>query len=222
MKDGPLEDSTSSNRWAMLGSIGAALGAAICCLGPLVLVTVGVSGAWIGELSALEPYRPVFMFVAAGSLGWGFYHTYWRDEPRRCDDECDIPDATRINRLSLWAAAVVVIGLFASPYLLDDVSHADASTAVNQQTTADAARPSQNAGLTTVTLEVSGMTCSGCARTVGSALERMDGVDGARVTFEPPVARVTYDPTEVDVDRLTKQTASVGYPSKPVKRRRTP
>ena len=38
----------------------AALLASACFLGPLVLVTLGVSGAWIGNLKMLEPYRPLF------------------------------------------------------------------------------------------------------------------------------------------------------------------
>ena len=42
----------------------AALLASACCLGPLVLITLGVSGAWISNLAALEPYRPLFIGVA--------------------------------------------------------------------------------------------------------------------------------------------------------------
>ncbi|EMR15037.1 mercuric transport protein, partial [Klebsiella quasipneumoniae] len=30
-----------------------------CCLGPLVLIALGFSGAWIGNLTVLEPYRPI-------------------------------------------------------------------------------------------------------------------------------------------------------------------
>jgi mercuric ion transport protein len=46
----------------------AALLASTCCLGPLVLVGVGVSGAWISNLAALEPYRPVFIAAALVAL----------------------------------------------------------------------------------------------------------------------------------------------------------
>ena len=38
--------------------------ASACCLGPLVLITLGISGAWIGNLAALEPYRPWFIGAA--------------------------------------------------------------------------------------------------------------------------------------------------------------
>jgi len=37
-----------------------------CCLGPLVLVLLGFSDARIGHLTALAPYRPIFIAVAMG------------------------------------------------------------------------------------------------------------------------------------------------------------
>jgi len=36
-------------QWGLIGAISAAIGASICCLGPLVLVGLGFSGAWIGS-----------------------------------------------------------------------------------------------------------------------------------------------------------------------------
>src|SRR5574337_1433077 len=46
----------------------AAILASTCCLGPLILVALGLSGAWIGNLTRLEPYRPLFLIVALVSL----------------------------------------------------------------------------------------------------------------------------------------------------------
>ena len=46
----------------------AAMLASTCCLGPLVLVALGVSGAWIGNLTLLEPYRPGFISAALVAL----------------------------------------------------------------------------------------------------------------------------------------------------------
>ena len=46
----------------------AAILASTCCLGPLVLITLGFSGAWIGNLTVLEPYRPIFIGVALVAL----------------------------------------------------------------------------------------------------------------------------------------------------------
>jgi MerT mercuric transport protein len=51
----------------------AAILASTCCLGPLVLVALGFSGAWIGNLTTLEPYRPIFLGSALVALyfAWG-------------------------------------------------------------------------------------------------------------------------------------------------------
>lgn len=47
----------------------AAILASTCCLGPLVLIAVGIPGAWISNLTLLEPYRPVFIGTAPGCVG---------------------------------------------------------------------------------------------------------------------------------------------------------
>lgn len=58
------------------GGIVAALGAASCCVVPFLLFLAGVSGAWIGNLTALAPYQPVFTAVAVGCIGYGAYLVY--------------------------------------------------------------------------------------------------------------------------------------------------
>ena len=68
----------SRQRLAAAGGILAALGAASCCVVPFALFTLGVSGAWIGNLTALEPYQPVFAAIAVACLGYGFYLVYRR------------------------------------------------------------------------------------------------------------------------------------------------
>jgi mercuric ion transport protein len=49
------------------GGIAAVLASA-CCVGPLVLLSVGFSGAWIANLTALSPYRPIFIALASIAL----------------------------------------------------------------------------------------------------------------------------------------------------------
>lgn len=59
-------------RGALAGGGFAAILASTCCLGPLVLVTLGFSGAWIGSLTLLEPYRPIFLGAALVLLAFVF------------------------------------------------------------------------------------------------------------------------------------------------------
>jgi mercuric ion binding protein len=51
--------------WA---SASAAIVGSLGCVAPLVLITLGISGAWISQLMALEPYRPLFIGVMMATL----------------------------------------------------------------------------------------------------------------------------------------------------------
>ena len=216
-----MQTDDQSTNWTMFGSVGAALAAAACCLGPVLLVSLGVGGAWVGSLSALEPYRPLFMAVAFGFLGFGFYRVYGQSRQEDCGDgaECEVPRASLANRVSLWVATVAVVGLFSSPYLLSlglgeaAAESGDARpTSVEADETAD--RQAGAAELSSVALEVDGMTCAGCVRTLDSTLGDLDGVEQVEVTLEPPRAEVTYDDSRVDVDDLIEATEGVGYSAK--------
>ena len=66
-------DSTGADRparkgWLAAGGVVGAFLASACCIGPLVLLTLGISGAWIGNLTALEPYKPIFAVFALGFI----------------------------------------------------------------------------------------------------------------------------------------------------------
>lgn len=65
----------------------------------------------------------------------------------------------------------------------------------------------------TVTLSVPGMTCPACPITVKKALSKVQGVSKVDVNYEQRLAVVTYDDAKADVDKLTKASASAGYPA---------
>jgi mercuric ion transport protein len=67
---------SQSGRGFLVAGILAAVGASICCVGPLVLLALGVSGAWIGSLTAFEPYRPVLIGLTLLFLALAFHRLY--------------------------------------------------------------------------------------------------------------------------------------------------
>ena len=102
---------------AVSGILGA-LAASSCCIVPLVLFSIGIGGAWIGNLTALAPYKPIFVAGTAGLLGYGFYIVYWK--PRRACAEgatCARPISNRLVQLALWMATALVIAAFAFDYV---------------------------------------------------------------------------------------------------------
>jgi len=92
------------------GGILAALGAASCCVVPFILFMLGVSGAWIGNLTALEPYQPIFAAIAVTCLGSGFYLIYRRPTTACAEGSyCASPSSNRVAKIGLWTATVLVI-----------------------------------------------------------------------------------------------------------------
>jgi mercuric ion transport protein len=105
-------------RLAAAGGILAALGAASCCVVPFVLFTLGVSGAWIGNLTALEPYQPVFAAIAAACLGYGFYLVYRRPKVACAESSyCANPSSSRLAKIGLWTALVLVLIAVGFPHI---------------------------------------------------------------------------------------------------------
>jgi mercuric ion transport protein len=100
------------------GGILGALAASACCIVPLILFTLGIGGAWIANLTALAPYKPLFVAGTAVILGYGYYLVYWK--PRRaCADDaaCARPIPNQFVKLSLWFATVLVAVAFAFDYI---------------------------------------------------------------------------------------------------------
>lgn len=95
----------------------AALLASTCCLGPLVLLALGVSGAWIGNLTALEPYRPAFIGVALVALFLAWRRIWRRGAACVPGQVCAVPRVRLGYKLLFGVIAVLVLVALAFPYL---------------------------------------------------------------------------------------------------------
>src|SRR5579863_6287465 len=115
---GRADPSTRKAGLVSVGGILAALGAASCCVVPFALFTAGISGAWISNLTALEPYQPIFAAVTFGFLGYGFYLVYRKPKVACADGSyCAKPSSGRIAKIGLWTATVLVIVALGFPKL---------------------------------------------------------------------------------------------------------
>lgn len=99
------------------GGIAAVL-ASTCCLGPLVLVALGFSGAWIGNLTVLEPYRPVFIGVALVALFFAWRRIFRPAQACEPGEVCAVPQVQRTHKLLFWIVATLVLIALAFPYVL--------------------------------------------------------------------------------------------------------
>jgi mercuric ion transport protein len=101
-----------------IGGILAALGATSCCVIPFALFTLGIGGAWIGNLTALAPYQPIFVALALGCLAGGFVLVRRKSRTAAAcapDSYCAAPASDRIARIGLWTAAAIVVVALAFP-----------------------------------------------------------------------------------------------------------
>ena len=102
----------NKSRSALFAGAVAAILASSCCIGPLVLITLGFSGAWIGNLTVLEPYR--LWFVAAAVVALFFaWRSIWQPAAACAPDQmCAVPRVKHIYTIVFGVvAALVVLGL---------------------------------------------------------------------------------------------------------------
>lgn len=93
-----------------------ALGAASCCIIPFALFLAGVSGAWIGALTALEPYQPIFAAISLAFIGAGAWRLRKKRQIACADGYCATSRSDRIARIGLVVAATLVVIAVGFPY----------------------------------------------------------------------------------------------------------
>ncbi len=110
--------STSSARTSLVAGALAALGATTCCLGPLLLVALGFSGAWIGNLTVLEPYRPIFIGTALVALFFAYRRIFRPVQACKPGEVCAVPHVRVIYKVIFWVVAALVVVALGFPYVL--------------------------------------------------------------------------------------------------------
>lgn len=104
----------------LVGGLLAGIATSLCCAVPLILLSLGVGGAWVSNLTALEPYRPVFIVLACAMLVIAYFQLYETEENQACEEGkvCAEPATRRLYKKLFWGVVVVVLVAFASPYLI--------------------------------------------------------------------------------------------------------
>lgn len=93
---------------ALIASALAAFGASVCCLGPLLLLAMGVGGSSsLGMFTALEPYRPVFIAITLGLLALAYYKMFWR--------KANCKSCSRGQKMVFWFIAILSLLILAVP-----------------------------------------------------------------------------------------------------------
>ncbi len=101
----------------LMAAVLAGIGASLCCVAPLLLLSLGIGGAWVATLTAFEPLRPLFLGLATLFISLSFRKLYLTtpacETGKRCADE----DVIRKQRFIFWGVTIPLIGLLAFPWI---------------------------------------------------------------------------------------------------------
>src|SRR5881396_3784588 len=119
-----ITDNRRQQGFMAAGGLIGALAASSCCILPLALFGLGVSGAWIGNFTRLAPYQPWFIAATMAFLGYGYWLVYRSSRAACADgDACARPLPNRIVKAGLILATILVVAAlgfdFIAPLFLD-------------------------------------------------------------------------------------------------------
>ncbi|NOY71265.1 MAG: mercury transporter MerT [Gammaproteobacteria bacterium] len=104
------------SKGTLFAGVIAGIAASACCIGPLVLLMLGISGSWISNLTAMEPYRPIFIGITLLFLGMAFRKLYLVPQNCAVDTPCAKPANLRKQRILFWFITALVTAMVAFPW----------------------------------------------------------------------------------------------------------
>jgi len=106
------------NKIGMLATGGlAAILASACCIGPLLLVSIGLGGAWISNLQVLEPFKPIFLGVALLAMIFAYRKIFRSAAECRPGEICALPQTQYTYKIIFWLVIALILVAFAFPYV---------------------------------------------------------------------------------------------------------
>jgi len=106
--------------FSLVGGLAAAFGASLCCVGPLVLLMLGIGGTYATSLTTLSPYRPIFIGITVLFLFLAYWQIYRPFKTQTCEEgtACAEPRVHSQYRKLFWIIVVLSALALISPYLI--------------------------------------------------------------------------------------------------------
>jgi len=111
-------DKTTKKIIATGGLLGA-IAASTCCVLPVILFALGISGAWISNLVSLAVYKPFFIVLSLVFVGTGFWMVYFKPKisiPNIQSASCYRPFSEKTIKIMLWFSVIIILIVFLIPY----------------------------------------------------------------------------------------------------------
>lgn len=187
----------SNTKWMGAGLF-AAFVASLCCVTPVVAFLAGISGA-ASTFSWVEPFRPYLIGLTALLLGFAWYQKL---KPR-WDPECACEENPSYWQSKGFLGIVTVLAalLLAFPYYSDAFFPKQEKNIVYVQ----------ESQVQTITLDIKGMTCTGCEATVKNAANGVNGVLEAEASYDTGKASIKYDQSKTDRQAIVAAINKTGF-----------
>jgi len=104
--------------WSATGmSVLGALALTSCCILPLVLVSFGISGVFIGQMASFYQYKWITFTISIAFLAYAFFKAYRPIRDEECaDGTCARPLNRTLMRSILWISAAIMLVAIIFPY----------------------------------------------------------------------------------------------------------
>lgn len=182
--------------WVLTGGVFAGLAASLCCIGPLLSLSLGLgsfaASAWFAQ------WRSVLLAVTFVLLGLAWWLTYRRPKTDCADGTCVRPPG-KAARISLWLGTLVAFGSAIYPSLPAAKHQLNAATVAASDAEFSVMIPS--------------MDCPPCAAGIEASLRRAPGVKQAVVNYDGKQATLVYDPSVTDRQKLLALIDDSGFPA---------
>lgn len=188
----------NDTKWMGAGLL-AAFAASLCCITPVAAFLAGIGGV-ASTFSWIEPVRPYLIGLTALVLGFAWYQKLKPEDEIDC--ACDDDPSFWKSKGFLGIVTVLAAILLAFPY------YSEAFFPKNSKKEVVYVSESQ---VQTVTFDIQGMTCSGCAATVENAAANVDGVLEAKASYEAGNATIKFDKSKTGKDLIAKAINQTGY-----------
>ena len=185
----------NGSSWILTGGVFAGLAASLCCIGPLLSLSLGLgsfaASAWFAH------YRPVLLAITFLLLGLAWWLTYRRPKAACADGTC-ARQPGKAARLSLWLGTLVAVAAAVYPSLpaVGRATHAPSAVAPGGEK---------------FTVLIPSMDCPPCAAGIEVSLRRTPGVLQATVDYDTKKAELVFDPAITDRTKLLAFIDRTGF-----------
>ena len=114
--DAAIESQDKMSKTTLIGGLLVGIGASACCVGPFLLLSLGIGGSWIGNLTAMTTYRPYLVGLTLVLLGLAFRQLYLPPRRFAADSTCALPDTLKKQRIIFWIVSVFILVMITFPY----------------------------------------------------------------------------------------------------------